>query len=72
MAAGLRFAVLFAATNAVLLSAASASPSPRPPAVYVVGNQMGWEVPPGGAAGALNEWAAGHVFLVGDVLGMCN
>ncbi|RCV12135.1 hypothetical protein SETIT_2G245000v2 [Setaria italica] len=64
--AGLRFAVLFAATSAVLLLAASATS--RPPAMYVVGDQMGWAVPPGGATGALNEWAARHRFLVGDVL----
>nr|XP_034580920.1 uncharacterized protein LOC117844290 [Setaria viridis] len=63
--AGLRFAVLFAATSAVLLLAASATS--RSPAMYVVGDQMGWAVPPGGATGALNEWAARHRFLVGDV-----
>ncbi|RLM86502.1 hypothetical protein C2845_PM04G19210 [Panicum miliaceum] len=50
---------------AVLLLVASAS---RPPAVYGVGDETGWAVPLGSAAGALNEWAARNRFLVGDVL----
>jgi len=38
--------------------------------VYGVGDETGWAAPPGSAAGALNEWATRHRFLVGDVLGM--
>ncbi|CAN6174705.1 unnamed protein product [Urochloa humidicola] len=69
--AGLCFAVLFATTSAFLLlasSASSPSPPPRPPELYVVGDDMGWAVPPPGATDALNVWAARHRFLVGDIL----
>ena len=70
--AGLRSAaLLIAASCGALLLAASASQShARPPAVYGVGDETGWAAPPGSAAGALNEWATRHRFLVGDVLGM--
>ena len=66
--------LLLAASCAVLcavLLAAWAWPShSRPAAVYDVGDETGWAVPPGSDPGALNEWAARHRFLVGDVLGM--
>ncbi|KAF8781052.1 hypothetical protein HU200_001024 [Digitaria exilis] len=64
--AGSLSAVLFAAFYAVLLPAASQSSSS--PAVYGVGDEMGWTVPPPGATDALTHWAARHRFLVGDVL----
>ena len=63
-------AVLLAASCAILLAAPAWPSHSRPAAVYGVGDETGWAVPPGSAPGALNEWAARHRFLVGDVLGM--
>ncbi|KAF8781053.1 hypothetical protein HU200_001025 [Digitaria exilis] len=65
-----RSAVLFAATFAtvLLLHAASQSSSSSSPAVYDVGDEMGWTVPPPGATDALNAWAARHRFVAGDSL----
>ncbi|XP_043700244.1 uclacyanin 1-like [Telopea speciosissima] len=34
---------------------------------YVVGDSLGWTVPPGGAA-VYSSWASNHSFIVGDVL----
>ncbi|KAF8694779.1 hypothetical protein HU200_037870 [Digitaria exilis] len=65
--AGFRSTVLFAASFAVLLHAASQSSSPSL-AVYDVGDEMGWTVPPPGATDALNAWAARHRFVAGDSL----
>ncbi|KAK4430805.1 hypothetical protein Salat_0842200 [Sesamum alatum] len=36
-------------------------------ATYVVGDSLGWTVPPGGPA-AYSTWASQHVFRVGDVV----
>nr|CAB3453711.1 unnamed protein product [Digitaria exilis] len=61
--------VVFAAASCgVLLAGASATPSRRPPAVYHVGDDKGWAVPPGNATDTLNRWATSHRFRVGDVL----
>lgn len=38
---------------------------PRAPVTYVVGDELGWIVPPGGPI-AYSTWAAGKTFLVGD------
>ncbi|CAK9310397.1 unnamed protein product [Citrullus colocynthis] len=43
-------------------------PSPRPaPVTHIVGDRVGWTVPPGGAAFYVN-WTAGKTFAVGDSL----
>ena len=36
--------------------------------VHVVGNEMGWKIPPNGAT-AYSTWAASKRFMVGDILG---
>lgn len=40
---------------------------PRGPVTYIVGDALGWLVPPGGSI-AYKTWAYGKTFLVGDVL----
>lgn len=51
----------------ILIVAAGGSASA---ATFVVGDNLGgWRVPSGGAADYAN-WASGHVFTVGDVLGI--
>ncbi|KAF8036579.1 hypothetical protein BT93_C2334 [Corymbia citriodora subsp. variegata] len=40
---------------------------PRGPVTYIVGDNLGWLVPPGGSI-AYKTWAYGKTFLVGDVL----
>lgn len=45
--------------------------SPRPPTTYVVGDKLGWIVPPGGPI-AYSTWAYNKVFVVGDTLGKPN
>lgn len=42
---------------------------PRAPMTYVVGDALGWIVPPGGPI-AYSIWARGKTFFVGDTLGM--
>lgn len=37
-------------------------------ATYIVGDSLGWTIPPGGAS-AYTSWASQHVFRTGDVLG---
>lgn len=54
----------------------SASPVPAPspsttPQTYVVGDSLGWLVPPGGPI-AYQIWAANKTFVVGDILGKQN
>ncbi|KAL0337478.1 UNVERIFIED_CONTAM: hypothetical protein Scaly_2022900 [Sesamum calycinum] len=53
-------AVLAAAVFGQLVGNAAA-------ATYVVGDSLGWTVPPGGPV-AYSTWASQHVFTVGDVL----
>lgn len=36
--------------------------------VHVVGDSLGWTVPPNGAA-AYTSWASNKQFMVGDILG---
>lgn len=43
--------------------------SPRAPVTYVVGNGLGWLVPPGGQL-AYMIWAYNKTFMVEDALGM--
>ncbi|OWM65929.1 blue copper protein-like [Punica granatum] len=48
----------------------TAAPTPAPsraPLTYTVGDGLGWNVPPGGAA-AYQTWASNKTFMVGDVL----
>lgn len=41
---------------------------PSAAATYVVGDSLGWLVPPGGPI-AYETWAAMHSFEVGDIIG---
>ncbi|KAL7137732.1 hypothetical protein ABFS83_10G112500 [Erythranthe nasuta] len=45
----------------------AASPAPTP-MTYVVGDSLGWTVPPGGGPIAYRTWAMGKTFMVGDIL----
>lgn len=64
------------ATAATPSLSPSPSPSPTPspsssratPMTYVVGDALGWVVPPGGPI-AYQTWARGKTFSVGDILG---
>ena len=42
---------------------------PVPPMTYIVGDDLGWLVPPGGEI-AYSTWAYNKTFIVGDTLGM--
>lgn len=47
------------------------SPAPSPssaPKTYVVGDSLGWTVPPGGPI-AYQTWASNKTFFAGDILG---
>ena len=45
------------------------SPSPSSgPMIYIVGDSLGWTVPPGGLI-AYQTWASNKIFRVGDTLG---
>lgn len=46
----------------------SPSPSSRAPETYVVGDALGWVVPPAGSPLAYQTWARGKTFSVGDIL----
>ena len=53
-------------------SGPSASPAPaasRTPVTYIVGDDLGWIVPPGGKI-AYETWAYDKIFAVGDTLGI--
>lgn len=53
--------VVSAFVAAVILQCASAQTR------YVVGDDLGWNIPPNGAA-AYTSWASGKRFMVGDIL----
>ncbi|KAL3532314.1 hypothetical protein ACH5RR_005835 [Cinchona calisaya] len=56
------------ASPAPLAPRASPVPStPRTPVTYIVGDELGWLVPPGGPI-AYETWAYNKVFAVGDIL----
>ena len=57
------FVFLSLVAAAALLQGSSAQTT------HVVGDDMGWLVPPGGEV-AYRTWAAAQTFTVGDVLGM--
>lgn len=56
----------FAVSCALLVASVSSLP---PPAVFQVGDERGWTVPPNGTE-TYNHWAKRNRFQVGDVLGM--
>ena len=49
-------------------SSSPVPPSPRAPVTYIVGDHLGWLVPPGGPI-AYETWAYDKTFAVGDILG---
>lgn len=55
----------------VLLVAATALVEKSDAATYVVGDNIGWSIPSGGAA-TYASWAAKHTFRAGDILGIIN
>ncbi|CAN6218089.1 unnamed protein product [Urochloa humidicola] len=63
-------AAVFAAASCgvLLLGASAAAAASRAPALYLVGDTMGWTVPPANATDAFNKWAIRHRFHVDDVL----
>ncbi|XP_027173927.1 uncharacterized protein LOC113773480 [Coffea eugenioides] len=48
-------------------SSSPVPPSPRAPVTYIVGDHLGWLVPPGGPI-AYETWAYDKTFAVGDIL----
>ncbi|XP_010254442.1 PREDICTED: blue copper protein [Nelumbo nucifera] len=54
------------AINVTAATAPAPTPS-RSPATYVVGDSLGWLVPPGGSI-AYSTWASEKTFMVGDTL----
>lgn len=55
----------------VLLVAATALVEKSDAATYVVGDNIGWSIPSGGAA-SYASWAAKYTFRAGDILGIIN
>lgn len=49
-------------------SASPAPLAPSAPVTYIVGDDLGWIVPPGGKI-AYEAWAYDKIFAVGDILG---
>lgn len=55
----------------VLLVAATGLVEKSDAATYVVGDNIGWSIPSGGAA-SYASWAAKYTFRAGDILGIIN
>lgn len=69
---GMKLAINVSATPSTSPAPQPATPSaPSPsrnPQTYVVGDSLGWTVPPGGSI-AYQTWARNKTFMVGDILG---
>ncbi|XP_071908679.1 uncharacterized protein [Coffea arabica] len=69
--AGMKLAINVSAAPSTSPPPQSPVPAPSPssttPKTYVVGDSLGWTVPPGGSI-AYRTWAAGKTFMVGDIL----